>query len=447
MNAPASLRRAFIATLTPLLLLALTLPAQAEVAFREITSPGGIKAWMVEDYTVPIVTLAFAFEGGAAQETDDKLGLANLMTTLMDEGAGELDSDAFQTRQDQVGLEMRFSASFDALTGVARMLADERQGASELLALAITEPRFDQPAIDRMRSQLLSRLLARSQDPGYAANRLWNEALFGDHPYGRPVEGTEQTLTAITADDLRAMHGSVFARDNLTVGIVGALDEATAGALIDQVFGSLPEAPGLVDIGDAQMSFGQQLAVDYPLPQAFINLAYPGVAEDDEDFFAAYLMSEILAGDSLLSELNVEVREKRGLSYGVSGGLLNFDHADALVIGTSTRPDQAGDTIEVIRSTIAQMAEDGPDPTELDRIKRYLIGAYPINQLRSSMSIAGAMVGQQLRDLPIDYVEERARRIDAVTVDEVRAVADRIFAAEPSVMLVGPGVDPDAAAE
>ncbi|MBJ3783714.1 insulinase family protein [Devosia sp. MSA67] len=433
------LRRTLVALATPLVALSLAAPARAEVAFREFTSPGGITAWMVEDYTVPIITLAFAFDGGATQDPADKLGRATLMTTLFDEGAGTLDSDAFQERQDLVGLEMGFSASLDSFSGFARMLADEREGATELLTLAVTEPRFDQPAIDRMRAQLVAGLVARSQDPGYAAGLMWSEALFGEHPYGRPAEGTEETLAATTADDLRALHQAIFARENLTIGIVGALDEATAGALIDRVFGGLPQEADLVETPEAEMSFGQQLAVDYPLPQTFINLAWPGIAEDDADFFPAYLLTEILAGGSLLSELNVEVREKRGLSYGVSGGLVNLDHADALTISTATRPDQAAETIEVIRATLARVAEEGPEPAQLERIKRYLIGAYPINQLRSSVSIAGAMVGQQLRDLPIDYVDERASRIEAVTSEDVQAVAQRIFAAEPSLMLLGPG--------
>lgn len=443
----AAMRRCLsLAPLALLVAVTLSLPVRAEVAFREITSPGGITAWMVEDYTVPIITLAFAFDGGSTQDPDDRLGGAYLLTTLLDEGAGELDSDAFQTRQDEVGLEMGFSVGLDNFSGFARMLAEERDGATELLALAINEPRFDQPALERMRSQVISRIVARSQDPGYAAGRMWNEALFADHPYGRPVEGTEATLSAITADDLRDLHKSIFARDNLTVGIVGALDEATAGALIDQVFGNLPQSPDLVPTHDAQMSFGQELAVDYPLPQTWINLAYPGIAERDDDFFAAYVMSEILAGGSLLSELNVEVREKRGLSYGVSGSLINFDHADAMTISTATRPDQAAEALDVIRDTIASMIAKGPHPEALERTKRYLIGAYPINQLRSSVSIAGAMVGQQRRDLPLDYVDERARRIEAVTADEVKAVAQRIFGAQPSLMLVGPGATPEDAA-
>ena len=442
MIAAMRLSRFILAPLALLAGLAMTLPARAEVAFREITSPGGITAWMVEDYTVPIITLAFAFDGGSTQDPDGLLGSAYLLTTLLDEGAGDLDSDAFQTRQDEVGLDMGFSVGLDTFSGFARMLADEREGATDLLSLAITAPRFDQPALDRMRSQVISRIVARSQAPGYAASRMWNEALFEDHPYGRPVEGTEETLSAITADNLRALHRAIFARDNLTVGIVGALDEATAGALIDQVFGSLPQAPDLVPVSDAQMTFGQELDVAYPLPQTWINLAYPGIAEADDDFFAAYVMSEILAGGSLLSELNVEVREKRGLSYGVSGGLVNFDHADAMMINTATRPDQAAQALDVIHDTIARIAQDGPDPAALERTKRYLIGAYPINQLRSSVSIAGAMVGQQRRDLPIDYVDERTRRIEAVTADDVKAAAQRIFGTQPSVMLVGQGAAP-----
>ena len=191
---PRYASRTMALLLAPLALLALALPAQAQADFREITTPAGIKAWMVEDYTVPIITLAFAFEGGAAQDPDTQLGRADLMSTLLDEGAGDLESEAFQTRLDEVGLELGFSADQDAFTGSARMLADQRENATELLQLAVNEPRFDQSAVDRMRAQLMSRLVARSQDPNYAAGRMWNEALFGDHPYSRPAEGTLETL-------------------------------------------------------------------------------------------------------------------------------------------------------------------------------------------------------------------------------------------------------------
>lgn len=434
-----TIRRALPALLAPLMLVGFALPSQADVAFKSITSPGGITAGMVEDYTVPIITIAFAFEGGASQDPDDKVGLAALMSSLFDEGAGDLDSNAFQARLDEVGLEMGFSANFDSFTGFARMLADQREGATELLALAVNEPRFDQPAIERMRSQVLAGIASRSQDPGYAARRIWNEALFGTHPYARPLEGTAESLPEITADDLRRFHKALFARSNIKIGIVGALDEEAAVKMIDAIFGALPESPQLSDIPPATLSFGRSLAVDYPLPQTSINLAYPGIKEDDPDYFAAYVMTEMLAGSSLLSELNREVREKRGLSYGVSGGLVNLDKADALTIGTSTRPGQSAEAIEVIRATIARMAENGPDPAALERTKRYLIGAYPINQLRSSVAIASTMVVQQLQGLPIDYVEERRNRIEAVTSEDITRVAQRIFSAEPSLLQVGPG--------
>lgn len=434
-----TIRRALPALLAPLMLVGFALPSHADVAFKSITSPGGITAGMVEDYTVPIITIAFAFEGGASQDPDDKVGLAALMSSLFDEGAGDLDSNAFQARLDEVGLEMGFSANFDSFTGFARMLADQREGATELLALAVNEPRFDQPAIERMRSQVLAGIASRSQDPGYAARRIWNEALFGTHPYARPLEGTAESLPGITADDLRRFHKALFARSNVKIGIVGALDEEVAGKMIDAIFGALPESPQLSDIPPATLSFGRNLAVDYPLPQTSINLAYPGIKEDDPDYFAAYVMTEMLAGSSLLSELNREVREKRGLSYGVSGGLVNLDKADALTIGTSTRPDQSAEAIEVIRATIARMPENGPDPAVLERTKRYLIGAYPINQLRSSVAIASTMVVQQLQGLPIDYVEERRNRIEAVTSEDITRVAQRIFSAEPSLLQVGPG--------
>ena len=436
---PRPQRRALTLLLAPLALLAWALPASAETEFTPITSPSGIAAWMVEDHTIPIITVGFAFKGaGATQEPDDQLGRANLMSTLLDEGAGDLDSEAFQTQLDEVGLEIRFSADQDNFFGSARMLSEARVDGTALLALAINEPRFDQPAIDRMRDQALAALVAQSQDPGYQAMRLWNEALFGDHPYSRPVEGTPETLPAITAESLAGFRNAAFARENLKIGIVGDITAEQAGEMIDAVFGALPQTPDLMTIPEAQLSFGQELAVNYPLPQTTINLAFPSIPQDDPEFFAAYVMTELAGGGGLLSLLNVEVREKRGLSYGVSADMVELAHAQAITIGTSTSADQADQTIAVIKETLSDLAQNGPDPVELERIQRYLIGAYPINQLRSSVSIARAMIGQQLDDLPIDYITERAGLIDAVTADEVQAMAQQIFATEPSLMLVGP---------
>lgn len=420
----------------------LTLPvivaARAEVTIQEVKSPGGVTAWLVEDYTVPIVTVRFAFEGGSTQDPRGKEGLANLMSGLLDEGAGDLDSDAFQTKLDDAGAEMRFNAGRDAFYGSMRMLADQKDEALGLLKLAIEKPRFDAEPVDRIRSQIVSGIRGKARDPQTAAQIAWSEALYGDHAYARRDEGTEATLATVTPDDLRQFHERQFARGNLKVGVVGAIDAETLKAELDRLFGGLAEAPNLLPVSQVSPKLDQEIGVPYDLPQTTLQLAYPGIERNDPQFFAAYLMNHILGGGTFTSRLFAEVREKRGLAYGIWSSLVNSAYSTSLVISTATRSDRAAETLDIIKEEVRRMAEQGPTQAELDAAKKYVVGAYAINNLDSSTAIASTLVELQIDDLGIDYIQRRSGLIEAVTLEEVRAAAKRLLSAEPAVMVVGP---------
>lgn len=413
--------------------------AHADMKIQEVKSSSGVTAWLVEDYSVPIVAINFAFEGGTTQDPAGKEGLTNLMTGLLDEGAGKLDSEAFQSRVDDTGAEMRFSSARDTTYGSIRFLADQKGDALELLRMAINEPRFDEEPLDRVRSQVVSGILAGANDPKQAAEVQWSHAIYGDHPYARRDEGTEKSLTAITPDDLRAIHKAIFAREKLKVAVVGAIDPETLKADLDKLFGSLPEKPTLTPVADVQPKLGQEVRVDYPLPQTGIQLAYPGVSRDDPNFFSAVLMNQILGGGTFSSRLFDEVREKRGLAYGVSSSLMNSEHASALSIDTSTRADKAGETLKIIRDVVKKMAEKGPTAAELADAKKYLIGSYAINNLDSSGAVAGTLVELQLQNLGIDYMQRRESMINAVTLEDTKAMAHKLLSANPSVLILGSG--------
>jgi zinc protease len=413
-------------------------PAEAGVAIQEVKSEKGITAWLVEDYSVPIVSVRFAFSGGSTQDPAGKEGLANLMTGLFDEGADNLDSDAFQERLDDAGAEMRFNAGRDSLYGSMRMLADQKDEALELLRLAVEKPRFDAAPIDRIRAQIVSGIVANEKDPQTAAQFAWAQALYGEHPYSRRDEGTWETLAAITADDLHAFHKRLFARRNLTIGVVGAIDAETLKRDLDKVFGDLPAEPALQKVETVEPKLDQEILIPYDLPQTSLLLAYPGIERTDPQFFAAYLMNHILGGGSFTSRLFNEVREKRGLAYGVDSSIVNNEHSSALVINTATRSDRSAETLAIIRAEVKRMADEGVTEEELDAAKKYLIGSYAINNLDTSRAIAGTLVELQINKLGIDYIEQRKELIDAVTAAEVQAAAKRLLLAEPAVLIVGP---------
>jgi zinc protease len=416
------------------------LPARAEVKIQEVKSDKGVTAWLVEDPSVPIISIKFAFRGGSSQDPAGKEGLVNLMSGLFDEGAGDLDSDAFQVKLDDAGAEMSFDAGRDAFYGSMRMLADQKDEALDLLRLAIEAPRFDQEPIDRIRAQVVAGIRANASDPETIAQQKWLQALYGGHPYSRQDQGTEQSLATITADDLKTMHRKLFARDDLVVGVVGAIDPDTLKKELDKLFGDLPEKAELTPVADVELKLGQEIDVAYDLPQTTLQFAYPGLARDNPEYFAAYLMNYVLGGGTFTSRLFEEVREKRGLAYSVTSGLVNYDHANALVISTATRADRAGETVAVIREVVKRLASQGATAEELEAAKKYVLGAYAINNLDDSGSIANALVGLQIDNLGIDYIQRRVDLINAVTLDQVRAAARKLLSAEPAVMVLGPAM-------
>lgn len=424
--------------LSVLFLVLPAITARAAVAIQQVKSDKGVTAWLVEDYTVPIIAVRFVFDGGSTQDPPGKEGLVNLMTGLFDEGAGDLDSDAFQTRLDDAGAEMSFSETRDGIHGAMRMLADRRDEAFDLLKLAVEKPRFDKAPVDRIRSQIVSGLVASENDPDTIAGNKWAEALYGSHPYARRDEGTKESLAGITPDDLHAAHRRIFARGGLHVAVVGAIDAATLKRKLDEVFGDLPEKPVLDPVPDVDLKLGHTVEVNYDRPQTSLQLAYPGVPRDAPDFYAAAVMNEILGGGTFTSRLFKEVREKRGLAYSVDSGLVNHRHASALVISTATRSDRAAETLGVMRDVIRRLADEGPTAEELAAAKEYLVGAYAINNLDSSGSIAATLVELQLDGLGIDYMQRRAGYMNGVTLDEAKAVAKKLLSADPAVLVVGP---------
>ena len=412
-------------------------PSQAAAKIQHLTSPGGIEAWFVQDATVPLIAMEYSFAGGASQDPKDKPGVANLVGDLLDEGSGDLDSKTFHERLDRRAIELSFSASRDTFRGSLRMLRDNKDEAFDLLRMALTSPHFDGADVERIRSQVISGLRRDTTNPTALASRKFLEVAFGDHPYGRQTSGTLESVPTITVADMKDYVGRVLARDTLKVAVVGDVDPATLGKLLDKTFGSLPAKANLTPVADVQPAPPPQRAfVPLDVPQTTIIFGGPGVTRHDPKFMAAYIDNHIMGGGGLASRLYREVREKRGLAYSVYESLAWMDHS-ALVIGnTGTRADRAGDTIEAINHEVRKIAEEGPTQQELDEAKSYLKGSQML-QLDTSSKLASALLQYQLDKLPIDYLDKRAAIIDAVTLDDARQAAKRLWGQGLITVVVG----------
>jgi zinc protease len=404
---------------------------------ERVVSPGGIEAWLVHERAVPLIAVEFAFAGGAVQDPPGKAGTAALTASLLDAGAGDLDSTAFTDRLERKAIQMNFSAQRDTIHGTLRTLTENRDDAFELLRLAVTVPRFDAKDVEISRAQILSLLRRETTSPTDIASQRWWETAFEGHPYGRPVNGTSETVSSISIADLKSYADRVLARQNLKIAVVGDIDAETLKVLLDRTFGALPEKPELYSIANvAPRGLGRRIEVSLDVPQTVVDFGGPGIARQDPDFMAAYLINHILGGGSTDSRLYQEVREKRGLAYSVSDSLVWLDHAAVMLGGTATRADRAGETVDLIEKEIRHFAEDGPTAGELVEAKRYLNSAFVLN-LDSSTKIAALLVQLELDGFGTDYFSRRTAMIEAVTLDDARRVAKRLLDKGLLVTVVG----------
>jgi len=420
-------------------------PSQAATKIQHLISPGGIEAWFVQDATVPLIAMEYAFAGGAAQDPSGKPGVANMVASLIDEGSGDLDSNTFHERLDRRAIELSFNATRDQFRGSLRMLKDNKDEAFDLLRMALTSAHLDATDVERIRSQITAGLRRDTTNPNAIASRKFLEVAFGDHPYGRQTSGTLESVPTITVDDMRDYIRRVLAKDTLKVAVVGDVDAATLGKLLDQTFGALPAKASLTPVPDVVAAKPpQRTYVPLDVPQTVITFGSPGVMRHDPNFMPAYVVTHILGGSGLSSRLYHEVREKRGLAYSVFGSLLWMEHSALFIGNTGTRADRAGDTIDAIDKEIRRMADEGPTQQELDEAKSYLKGSQML-QLDTSSKLASGLLQYQLDRLPIDYLEKRNALIDAVTLDDAKQAAKRLWAQGLLTVIVGRS--PQAAAE
>ena len=414
------------------------LPAFA-IDIKTLTTPAGIKLWLVEDRTAPVISISFSFEGGSAQDPAGKEGLAQLAASLLDQGAGPYDAAAFKGRQEDIAARLSFGVSVDRFGGTVRMLREYREQSIDLLRLALTEPRLDADSIQRLQRQFVSGLKQAEQSPNSVANRTLLRAVFGDHPYGRPPDGTIAGIEAITVDDLRLQVKRQFARDRLRLAVVGDVTEAEIVALVDRAFGALPATTGQADVPtwtpEANRPGGRTLLVERDVPQSVALIALPSLKRDDPDWYAATIMNHVLGGGGFAGRLMNEVREKRGLAYGAYSRLSTYRQAGLLTASVGTANERVAESVKIIREQLALMAKDGITDAELADAKTYLNGALALT-LDSTGSIAGLLLSIQVDGLPPDHMTRRKELIDRVTSADVKRIAQRVLQLDASVAVV-----------
>ena len=426
------------------LLFAAMVPAFA-ITVQEVKSPGGITAYLAEDHTTPIIAITFGFRGGSALDPAGKLGLSGMATSLLDEGAGDLDSFAFQSELQDRAITLRFGDERDMIRGNLLTTTPNAPKALELMHLALTKPRFDAEPVERIRRQIQVGIASNQEDPGYIARRTLMEAIFAGHPYARDDDGTTATIAAITADDLRGWVKRTFARDRLMVSASGDIAPADLGKALDQLFGELPKTTGL-DVKLPQVTppaKGKTIRVEKQLSQTIVYMAQKGILRNDPDWYIELVDDYVFGGGSFASRLTNEVREKRGLAYTVATAVSPFDYGSYMLGYVGTRADQAETSIAIMRDEWKKMRDQGPTQKELDDAKQYLTGAWPL-RFTSTGSIADILLAVQKDKLGLDYIDKRNSLIESVTLADAKRVAKRLYDPDGLTVVVV-GASPKAA--
>lgn len=401
-------------------------PALAAIDIQEVDTPGGFKAWLVEEPSIPFTALEIRFEGGSALDAPDKRGATNLMVGLLEEGAGENDAGAFAEAAETLAADFSYDASQDTVSISARFLSENRDEAMALLRDSLIDPRFDQESIERVRRQVLSSIRSDQKDPDTIANDALESMVFGDHPYGSAIEGTEESISALTRDDIVAAHQGALAKDRVFIAATGDISADELATLIDTLLSDLPETGAAFPEDIEVKTTAGVTVVPYETPQSVALFGHKGIKRDDPDFFAAYVMNTILGGGGFEARLMEEVREKRGLTYGVYSYILPMDHAELYLGRVASANDRIAEAVDVIRDEWRKMAETGVTQAELDQAKTFLTGAYPL-RFDGNAPIARILVGMQMDGLTPEYVTNRNAMVEAVTLEDVRRTAARVL--------------------
>ena len=401
-------------------------PARA-MDIQRVVSSGGVEAWLVENHAVPMIAVELGFHGGSRNEAAGKEGTATMMAGLLDEGAGPYDSLAFQRKLEAHAIAIDFDAGRDTVTGSLRTLTAHRDEAFDMLRLALTEPRFDDEPVARVRGQMHSLILRQNEDPDDVAVKAWFETMYPGHAYARPTLGTDASVDAIAVGDLKSFLAHRLARDQLKITVVGDIDAATLKGLLDKTFGKLPAKADPDSVPEVSApAKSKRVVIKKDNPQTVVVFGGAGLKRDDPEFYAATVLNYILGGAGFASRLTEEVREKRGLAYSVYTSLMPLDHSGAFIGSVGTENGHVKESLAIIEKEIAKLLAEGATAEELKNAKTYLTGSYPL-RFDTSGKIAQELVGIQLEDLGIDYVNKRNALIEAVTLDDLKRVAPRFL--------------------
>ena len=402
---------------------------------QQFTTPGGVSVWLVEEPSIPILSLRMAWQAGETNDPEGLEGLTNAMVYHMNEGAGELDAQAFFKGMEELNMSFSCGASNESTYCNASMLTDNADASFDMIALAFAEPRFDDGPFERFKREQEVSLQTRETNPQFLAGRARASALYPDHAYAR--ETSAESLAALTQDAMRAQKDLLMVQDGMLVTAVGAMSPEELAPLIDKAVSGLPETSETAETSDVVLAAAASapLVIELPQPQSLVTFAAPAMTREDPDFYTAVVLNYTFGGGGFESRLMKDLRVEKGLTYGIYTQVSSQDKIQLWSGGGQTKNESANEFIAGIKENMSAMVADGMTAEELSAAKAYLTGSYPLG-FDSNAKIAARMMGVRLDELPVDFFDKRNAMVEAVTLEDVNRVATEYLSPENFTFIV-----------
>lgn len=416
--------------------------ARRALEIQSWQTEGGARVLFVEAHQLPMFDLRLTFAAGSSQD-DGIPGLAMLTNAMLNEGIEGMDVTAIAEGFEGLGAEFGNGSYRDMAVASLRSLSeqDKREPALQLFSQVIGQPTFPEDSLQRIKNQVLASFEFQKQNPGKLASLALFEQLYQDHPYAHPSEGTPESIPGITAAQLRAFHAKGYAAGNAVIALVGDLDRSQAEAIAEQVSSALPQGDALPAPQPPSEPTAVQQHIDFPSNQTHLMLSQLGIPRGHPDYAALYLGNQILGGGGFGTRLMEEVREKRGLTYGVYSGFSPMQVAGPFMINLQTRAELADGTLELVQRLVAEFLQNGPTQAELERSKREVAGSFPLSTA-SNADIVGQLGSIGFYNLPLTYLEDFMQQVQALSVEEVKRAMNEHLSVDGFVIVTaGPDVE------
>ena len=402
--------------------------AHAILPIQNWETQRGARVYFVQNSDLPMVDVSVDFPAGAAFDTPEKSGVANLTAGLMSLGAAGLDEDEISRRMADVGalLSGRFDSDRAGVGVRTLSSAKERQQALDLLAGVLSQPEFRAKVLEREKVRLIAGLKEADTKPDTIASRTFSRLIYPTHPYGLRASGEIDTVSKITRDDLENFYKSHYVVERAIVAIMGDVSREEATRIAEALTAKLPSGkdrpaplPSVPPLKE-----GGERWVKHPATQSHILIGAPGIRRDDPDYFPLFVGNYVLGGGGFQSRITEEVRQKRGLAYSAYSYFSPMLRAGPFIVGMQTQASQAPQALEVVRKTVSNFIAQGPTDKELAAAKKNIIGGFPL-RIDSNRKIAEYLAVIGFYNLPLTYLDDFTKNVDRVSVADIKSAFQR----------------------